>query len=69
MAEVKASESDVGFYSDSEPERGRWIIEAETSATISTTKLQPDEPDEPKEGECLFHSQMWVKGTPFALHR
>jgi hypothetical protein len=23
-----------------------------------------DEPDEPEEGEHLFHSQMWVKGTP-----
>ena len=33
-------------------------------ATISTTKLQPGEPDEPKEGERLFYSQMWVKGTP-----
>jgi hypothetical protein len=22
------------------------------------------EPNEPEEGECLFHSQMWVKGTP-----
>jgi hypothetical protein len=36
----------------------------EPSATIATTKLQPGEPDEPEEGECLFHSQMWVKGTP-----
>jgi hypothetical protein len=64
VVEVKASESDVGFDSESEPERGRWIIDAEPSATVATTKLQPDEPDEPEEGECLFHSQMWVKGTP-----
>jgi hypothetical protein len=35
----------------------------EPSATISTTKLQRGEPDEPEEGECLFHSHMWVKGT------
>jgi hypothetical protein len=34
------------------------------SATVSTIKLQPSEPDEPEEGECLFHAQMWVKGTP-----
>jgi hypothetical protein len=34
------------------------------SATVATTKVQPGEPDEPEEGECLFHSQMWVKGTP-----
>jgi hypothetical protein len=36
----------------------------EPSATVATTKLQPGEPDEPEEGERLFHSQMWVKGTP-----
>jgi hypothetical protein len=64
VAEVKASESDVGSDSESEPERGRWIIDAEPSATVATTKLQPGEPDEPEEGERLFHSQMWVKGTP-----
>jgi hypothetical protein len=43
---------------------GRGIIDVEPNATIATTKLQPSEPDEPEEGECLFHSQMWVKGTP-----
>jgi hypothetical protein len=61
---VKASESDAGSDSESEPERGRWIIDMEPSATVATTKLHPGEPDEPEEGECLFHSQMWVKGTP-----
>jgi hypothetical protein len=35
----------------------------EPNATVATTKLQPGEPDEPEEGERLFHSQMWVKGT------
>jgi hypothetical protein len=64
VAEVKAFESDVGSDSESEPERGRWIIDAEPSATVSTTKLQPGQQDEPKEGKRLFHSQMWVKGTP-----
>jgi hypothetical protein len=64
VAEVKSSESDAGSDFESEPERGRWIIDMEPSATVSTTKLQPGEPDEPEEGECLFHSRMWVKGTP-----
>jgi hypothetical protein len=27
-----------------------------------TTTIQPEEPIDPKEGEPLFHSQMWVKG-------
>jgi hypothetical protein len=64
VAEVKASKSNVGSDSESEPERGRNIIDMEPSATIATTKLQPGEPNKPEEGECLFHSQMWVKGTP-----
>jgi hypothetical protein len=64
VAEVKSSESDEDSESEPEPERGRWIIDAEPSATVATTKLQPGELDEPEEGECLFHSQMWVKGTP-----
>ena len=38
----------------------------EPSANISTTKIQPSEPDEPEEGKRLFHSHMWVKGT--SLH-
>jgi hypothetical protein len=66
VAEVKAFESDVGSDSELEPERGRQIIDVEPSATVPTTKLQPGEPDELEEGERLFHSQMWVKGT--SLH-
>jgi hypothetical protein len=54
--EMKSYESDKGYDPDSELERGRHIIDAEPSATISTTKLQPGEPDEPEEGERLFHS-------------
>jgi hypothetical protein len=50
--------------SESDSEQGKWIIDAEPSATITTTKIQPDESEELEEGEHLFHSQMWVKGTP-----
>jgi hypothetical protein len=60
VAEVKSSELDVGSDFESKPERGRRIIDPEPS----TTKLQPSEPNEQEEGERLFHSQMWVKGTP-----
>jgi hypothetical protein len=63
VAEVKASESDGDYDSKTELERGIWIINVEPSATVATTKIQPGELDEPEEGECLFHSQMWVKGT------
>jgi hypothetical protein len=64
VVEVKAYESDADSNSEAETERGRQIIDAEPSATVATTKIQPGELDEPEEGEHLFHSQMWVKGTP-----
>jgi hypothetical protein len=63
MAKVKDSESYVGFDSESKPKKGRQIIGKEPSAIVATTKVHPDEPDEAEEGENLFHSQMWVKGT------
>jgi hypothetical protein len=40
------------------------IIDAEPTAIVATTAIQPEEPTNPEEGEHLFHSQMWVKGTP-----
>ena len=55
VAEVKASESDVDSNSEPELERGRYIIDTEPSAIVYTTKIHPGEPDEPEEGECLFH--------------
>jgi hypothetical protein len=61
---VKSSESDTDSNFETEPKRGRWIIGMEPNATVATTKLRPGEPDEPEEGEHLFHSHMWVKGTP-----
>jgi hypothetical protein len=64
VAEVKASEADADFDSEPEPEREIQIIDVEPNATVATTKLQPGEPDKTEEGEHLFHSQMWVKGTP-----
>jgi hypothetical protein len=64
VVELKASESEVDSDSESNPEGGKWIIDVEPSATVATTKVWPSEPEEPEEGECLFHSQMWVKGAP-----
>ena len=39
------------------------IIDVEPNATISTTKIKKDEPEDLEEGKRLFHSQMWVKGS------
>ena len=38
--------------------------DVEHSATVATTKIHWEEPEDPEEGECLFHSKMWVKGSP-----
>jgi hypothetical protein len=57
VVEVKSFESNAGSDSDSKPKKWRRIINAELNATIATTtKVQPDKPNEPEEGECLFHS-------------
>ena len=60
VAELKASESDTYFDSKSEPDKGigkgKQIIDAEPSATVATTKIQKIEPEDPEEGERLFHS-------------
>jgi hypothetical protein len=64
----KASESDACSNSKSEPnkgnDRGKQIIDANPNATVATTKIQKEEPEDPEEAECLFHSKMWVKGSP-----
>jgi hypothetical protein len=64
MAELKAFELEVDSDFESNPEGGKRIINVEPSATVTTTKVRPSKPEEPEEGECIFHSQMWVKGAP-----
>ena len=65
---MRASESDACSDSESEPdkvnEKGKQIIDAEPNATVSTTKIQKEEPEDLEEAERLFNSQMWVKGSP-----
>jgi len=68
VAELKVSESDACSDSESKPdkgyEKGKQIIDADPSATVATAKIQKNEPEDPEEEERLFHSQMWVKGSP-----
>jgi hypothetical protein len=64
MVKLKASESKDDSGSKSNPKEGKQMIDAQPSATISTTKFHPSEPEEQEEGEHLFHSQMWVKEAP-----
>ena len=68
MADIKASESDAYSDTESEPEkgndRGKKIIDLEPNATVSTTNIQKEEPEYSEDEERLFHSQMWIKGSP-----
>jgi hypothetical protein len=63
LVKLKASDSEVDSNSESNSEGGKQIIDVEPSATVATTKVRPSKLEEPEEGECLFHSQMWVKGA------
>ena len=64
VAEIKEKESNPDSEYDSENNGKGQIIDADPTAIITTTTIQPEEPTDPEEGERLFHSQMWVKGTP-----
>jgi hypothetical protein len=55
MDELKSSELEADYDFESNPEGGKQIIDVETSSTIATTKVWSSEPEEPKEGEHLFH--------------
>jgi hypothetical protein len=64
VVEIKDKEPNPDSESDSENTGRRQIIDADPTAIVTTTTIQPEEPTDPEEGEHLFHSQMWVKGTP-----
>jgi hypothetical protein len=40
------------------------IIDADPTSFVAAATIQPEEPTYPKEGEHIFYSEMWVKGTP-----
>ena len=68
MAELKASKSNVCSDSESEldkgNDKGKHIIDVEPNATVATMEILKEEPEDLEEEEHLFHSQMWVKGSP-----
>ena len=55
MAEMKYFESKADSNSESNIEGGKQIIDVESSAIVTTTKVWLSEPEEPEEGEHLFH--------------
>jgi hypothetical protein len=65
VAKIGDKEPNPDSKSDRENNEKRKIIDTDPNAIVATEIIQPKEPVYPKEGKCLFHSQMWVKGTPF----
>jgi hypothetical protein len=64
VAEVKDTETNPDLEYNPENIENRQIIDADPTATVATTTIQPEESVYLEEGEHLFHSQMWVKGIP-----
>ena len=62
VVELKVSESDACSDSESKldkgNDKGKQIIDAKPNATIATTKIQKEEPEDLEEEERLFHSQI-----------
>jgi hypothetical protein len=64
VVEIKDKEPKPDSDFDSENTSKRQIIDADPTVIVATETIQPEEPTDPEEWEHLFHSQMWVKGTP-----
>jgi hypothetical protein len=64
VVEIKDKEPNPNLESDSENTGKRQIIDADPMAIVMTATIQIEEPTYLEEGEHLFHSHMWVKGTP-----
>jgi hypothetical protein len=64
VVDIKDKEPNPDSESDSENNGKGQIIDANPTSIIATATIQPEEPANPEEGEHIFHSQMWVKGTP-----
>jgi hypothetical protein len=64
VSEIKDKESNPDSEFDSENTGKRQIIDTNPTTIVVTTTIQPQEPTDPEEGEHIFHSHMWVKGTP-----
>jgi hypothetical protein len=56
VAEIKDKEPNPDSESDSENTGKGQIIDADPTAIVATTTIQPEEPTDPEEGEHLFHS-------------
>jgi hypothetical protein len=63
VVEFKDMKQNPDSKTDLENIENRQIIDIHPTVIVTTTIIQLEEPIDHEEGECLFHSQMWVKGT------
>jgi hypothetical protein len=56
VAEINENEPNPDSESDYENIGKRQIIDVDPTVIVTTTSIQPEEPIDLKEGECLFHS-------------
>jgi hypothetical protein len=54
--DIKYKETNLDSKSKAENNGRSKIIDVEPTITIVTTKIQPEGPTDPEEGEHLFHS-------------
>jgi hypothetical protein len=68
VVEIKDKELNPDSKSNSENTGRRQIIDANPTATVAITTIQPEEPTDPEEGEHLFHSHNVGEGDPTAFY-
>jgi hypothetical protein len=56
VAEIKDKEPNPDSKSDSKNTGKGQIIDVDPTTIVATATIQTEEPTNPKEGECLFHS-------------
>jgi hypothetical protein len=55
VVEIKENDLNPDSESNSENNGRRQIMDANPTAIVSTTTIQPEAPEYPEEGECLIH--------------
>jgi hypothetical protein len=64
VVEIKDKDLNPDSESNLENIDRRQIFDVGPTAIVATATIQLEELTDPEEGERLFHSKMWVKGTP-----
>jgi hypothetical protein len=64
VVDIKYKEPNHDSEFDSKNTGRRQIIDVDPTTIVATATIQPEEPTDPEEGGCLFHSHIWVKGIP-----